>query len=814
MDLDQALLDRAQQKDYVPLTIDELAAELNLKGGQLAQLRKAVKRLVGRGTLAKVKGDRYCLPRDADLVSGNIRFRQSGSAWMVPDHPPNQPPPEDYQIDAEDTHVALHGDRVLVRIKQAPSRPRYQRGRRVSDAKAQDQQYARVIRILERKRQTFTGTLQKTGKFFYVVPDDPRIVNDILVPDPKDSPVFPPPKLGEKVVVRLLEWTQRHLNPQGEIIETLGKTHTPGAEYKALLHKFDLNPEFPEAVLKEVNNIPGSVPKKERKGRRDIREVFTFTIDPDDSKDFDDALSLEELDNGDRRIGVHIADVSAYVKTNTALDKEAHRRGNSTYLVGVVIPMLPHALSNGICSLVEGEDRLTKSVFLTFAPNGKLKETDFANTVIRSDKRLTYRQAYALLQETSLEEVRATPLPPKHQTGSTGRSLSDLSNGELNRLRDAIRKLWGIGSKLRAARFKGGSLDLDMPETKIYVDEEGWADRIESVTNDESHQLIEEFMLAANEAVARALHGDNIPYISRVHDEPDPDKLNDLREYLATVGIEVGDLTHRPEVNKFLARIKDHPQGYTLRIQFLRSMKAACYRASADGHYGLNKQYYAHFTSPIRRYADLLVHRIFDGYLSKHGHETAPKRAIKTYKRGELDSMAEHISITEQNSTEAERESVKIKLLEFFERELQKRERTAFEAIITEVRNHGMFVELRQSLAFGLVHISTLRDDLYRLDEDGTSLVGRRRRKRYTVGQTVPVTVDRVDRFKRQIDFVIADQPSGQPARKGDGKASGKKKKRGRGGRQNKDRGSGQSKRAPAAAAEKPPASKKRRRRR
>ena len=340
-------------------------------------------------------------------------------------------------------------------------------------------------------------------------------------------------------------------------------------------------------------------------GALDYRAIPVFTIDPDDAKDFDDALSIEQL-GGDTRVGIHIADVSSYVKPGTAIDREARERGNSTYLVGTVIPMLPEKLSNGLCSLVEAQDRLCKAVFLTFGPDIRIKQTDFANTVIRSRKRLTYKQAYALLFENSLEKIRALPVPPKHQTGSTGRALRDLNDWELSDLQSWIRSLWRIASALRMARMAHGSLDLDMPETKIFVDPQGYADRLERIEQDESHQLIEEFMLAANEAVARPDRGTHSACrrLYRVHDNPDAEKLNDYRQFVSTFGIKVGDLSRREEVVKLLAILKTHPQGYTLRTQFLRSLKKACYRATPDGHYGLHKKDYTHFTSPIRRYSD------------------------------------------------------------------------------------------------------------------------------------------------------------------------------------------------------------------
>ena len=417
--------------------------------------------------------------------------------------------------------------------------------------------------------------------------------------------------------------------------------------------------------------------------------------------------------------------------------------------------MLPEKLSNGLCSLVEAQDRLCKAVFLTFTKHGRIKETTYANTVIRSRKRLTYKQAYAFMFEDDLARIRALPLPPKHQTGSTGRALRDMSDAELNDLKTWIRALWTIGSRLRKDRMAGGSLDLDMPETKIFVDEQGYADRLEKIEHDESHQLIEEFMLAANEAVARLTRTHSLPSLYRVHDEPDIEKLEEYRSLLATFGIEVGDLAVRAELVKLLVTLRTHPQGYTLRTQLLRSLKKAAYRATPDGHFGLNKKDYTHFTSPIRRYSDLVVHRVFESYLVKHsGHPISARGA--SYDLPRIERLGEHLSLTEISSAEAERESVKIKLLEFFERELDKKPRTRFAAVITDVRANGFFIELLESMTFGFVSADNLTGDHFTLSDDGTALVGRRTKQRYALNGRLDVIVDKVDRFKRLIDFAPA----------------------------------------------------------
>ena len=745
----------------------EIISVLKLDQDDTKTAHTLLDQMLERGEIARLKKDRLCIPEDADLVSGRLIFRQSGSAILIPDANPSG---DGYPIKAEDTGVSMHGDIVLARKVEKPRRPFRGKGRQQRPAYDPDEKpNVRVIRILKRARTTIPGTLEQGRHATYVIPDDPRIIQDILVPDPKNSGIRPIPKKGDKVVVKLLEWKQRHLNPEGEIIEVLGRTHEPDAEFKAILYKYDLNPQFPAAVEKQTESIPEKVRPEDIGNRQDCRDLFTFTIDPDDAKDFDDALSLEHLQDGKVRIGVHIADVSGYVKPGSPLDREAQERGNSTYLVGTVIPMLPHALSNGLCSLVEAEDRLTKTCFITFNNTADVIDVEFANTVICSNKRLTYKQAYAFMMKDDFAAIRKTPLPPKHQTGSTGRSLDEVTDDEMATLKKHIDTLWQIASQLRKRRFRKGSLDLDMTSVKIYVDEEGYADRIEKEFNDESHQLIEEFMLSANEQVARIMKKQNFPCIYRVHDEPEEEKLKELRETMITFGVQCGNLQKPREMTSLLRKLKEHPQGYTLKVHVLRSLKQAQYRASADGHYGLAKPDYTHFTSPIRRYSDLIVHRVLDGYLHKIGADSALPEPDIRYTKGKLESLGDHISITERNSIDAERESVKTKLLEFYDRELKKEQKQHFKAIITDVKNHGLFVELTDTLAFGMVHISTLDDDFYHPNAEGTALIGRRKQRTYALGAYIMVQVERVDRFKRQIDFRVVlndDRDKGKKAGK------------------------------------------------
>ncbi len=754
--LAEELIKFMKMRSYAPMTLPELGMSLGLERKHLPILRKVVAELLNSGSIAKVKGDRYGASEDLDLVGGIIEFRQSG--WGQLRAPDGRIIAE---ITPEDTGIALNGDKILARIlhRNFSNRNSFDHRRKKNDPKQfnfqYEKKYAKVIRILERRNKTVVGTLKRSYNFWHIVPDDPRFFYDVIVSDPTKVQISPTPQEEDKVLVKLNEWTQRHINPTGEIIECFGKSHTPMAEYKAILSKYKLDETFPPSVLDEVEKIPQNVSAKDIEGRLDIRDKFTITIDPEDARDFDDAISLHREER-DWVIGVHIADVSRYVKMNSQVDKEARKRGNSTYLTGTVIPMLPFALSNGICSLVEDEDRLVKSVFLTFDSTGDCTKVSFANSVIRSNKRLSYEQAYALMKSDDLAVARAIKPPENYETAFAGKSLEQMSDKDLIRLRGAIRRLWSIASTLRKKRMRKGSLDLEVPEFKIYCDAQGYADRIEKIVSDESHQLIEEFMLAANEAVSREIFANHIPYISRVHDDPDEEKLADLREELELFGIYCGDLTQRREVIKVLAIISKHPQSYILKTKFLRSLKRAMYRASPDGHFGLNKKFYAHFTSPIRRYADLTVHRNLSYLMKSKNMPYALKSQEPLMSKGALDQIAEHITRTEQNSAEAERESKKIKLIEFFQRNAKNGK--AFEGIITSVSNHGFFVELTESMAFGFVHVHSLKGDIYRLNESATELRGRRTNQVFKIGDKIMLKVESVDIFKRQIDFAPAQQ--------------------------------------------------------
>ena len=693
------------QRDYRPLDKIEMARKLKLGSNESVALRKTLRELEHSGEIARIRKNRYVLPAEADLVTGTISIHQAGYGFLNTETP-GQP---DVFVAPENTGTAMHGDRVVVRISRDKPPPR---------GKGPE---GRVIRILERARDTTVGTLQHTRNFYYVVPDDPRFVHNVYVQIPPRTKLTKAPVPGDKVVVRLEPWESRHVNPEGEIIEVLGPASAPGVDMLSIIRKYDLPTEFPKDVIDEVNQLPKRVEAGTLEDREDLRKKFIVTIDPDDARDFDDAVDVEKIDDQGWRLGVHIADVATYVQPGSALDREARRRGNSVYLPDRVIPMLPEQLSNGVCSLNPGVDRLTYSVFIQFDKNGRAKNTRFARSVIRSAHRLTYKQAYAILQSPAKDEL-----------------------GE--RLHGA----WKLASLLRRKRFEHGSLDLDFPEVKVLLDAAGKPVKMERIENDESHQLVEEFMLAANEAVAQEMRHREIPTVYRIHEDPDPEKLSEYRELVLSYNYKAGDLSKRPELQRFLASTRGKPEEQALKIGLLKSLKRARYSPEPLGHYGLAKSNYLHFTSPIRRYADLVVHR---GLAERN-----EKRRSRT-DMSQIASIAEHISNTERNAAEAEMDAVRMKKLEFFQLQLDTRNPQVFRAVIADVRNYGLVVELPDILTTGLIHVSSLADDFYVFESAQHRLIGRRSRRRFTIGDEIRVFVSRVDLFKRQIDFALADTP-------------------------------------------------------
>jgi len=697
------------QKDYVPANVPELLRLLRLPPHRQQVLQGALRELEQMGRVARIKGNRYIQPREADLIPGRIRMNRQGKGFLQPDDAGLK----EIAVPEGATGTALHEDRVLVRRDVRP------KGLRSGAVEADT---GTVVRILERRRTQMVGTLQRGRKFLYVIPDDPRIPHDIYVPEPRD--LGRPTRIGDKVVVELREWESRHTNPEGEIIEVLGAPDAEGVDMLSVLRQYDLPLHFPKLVLHEAHAIGTTVHARDGAGRVDCRRHRVVTIDPDDAKDFDDAICLERVSPEQWRLWVHIADVSHYVKPGTALDAEARKRGNSTYLVDRVIPMLPEALSNELCSLKPDVDRLTKCVEFLVSSEGRVLNAKFYSAVIHSQRRFTYGEVLEILQRKPVSDPIEQMLHQAHE----------------------------LAQRIRRLRFKAGSLDLDFPETKIRLDERGCILRIEKTVNDVSHQLIEECMLLANEAVATRLMSQHTPAVYRVHEEPDERRLQEYRQEVLSQNVPCGNLRQTTEVQKLLHRLGTLPIGPALKIGFLKSLMRARYAVEPLGHYGLAKAKYTHFTSPIRRYADLVVHRA----LFEKSH--VPASALK--------ETAEHISVTERNSADAERDSKDVKLFAFLKAQLQSGRPERYPALVTDVRNFGFFVDVPGLAMSGLVPLSTIEDDFFVFDAARNNLVGRRTRRTIRLGDQVTVSVAKVETFKKQVDFRLVEdrKPLARPA--------------------------------------------------
>src|ERR1700693_5601852 len=614
---EQRLLEFLGSPRYEPLNKTNLAKGLQIPVNERSRFRRLLSDLETRGKITRIRKDRYVLPKEADLMVGLLQVNPRGFGYLLNESGDGL---GDLYISAENQSTAMHRDRVVARIvrdRVAPERGGRSRANREG----------RVIKILVKANQTIVGTLQRSKNFYYVVPDEPALVHDIYV-TAQPGGMQRMPEVNDKVVVQLDPWEHRHLNPEGNIIEVLGPAKKPGVDILSIIRKHDLPVAFPDAVLQEADKIPLDIPEKELRAREDLRSAPVFTIDPDNARDFDDAIHVTAGEGG-WTVGIHIADVSHYVKPGAALDREALRRGNSVYLPDRVLPMLPERLSNGVCSLRPNEDHLTKSVFVDFDRVGRMKSYRFAATVIRSVARLTYREALAILQR-----------------------------GPSTPIEGALHRAWQLAAILRERRFRQGALELDMPEVRVVLDAEGRAVGLLREENDISHQLIEEFMLLANELVARQTRERLVPSVYRIHEEPDVQRLADYREQIRSYEIEVGDLSQRREMQRFLKLVVGRPEEAALKIGLLRSLRKAAYSPDALGHYGLAKTDYTHFTSPIRFYADLLVYRSFATML--------PNRKGKPLRSVDLTTTCEHISAPERIATDAEREAVRLKKLDYF----------------------------------------------------------------------------------------------------------------------------------------------------
>jgi ribonuclease R len=654
----------------------------------------------------------HAIPPESHHLTGVLSITKQGEGIV------ELLPPTDgmVSIPSRFLRTALDGDTVRVALFAHPAglRPR----RKLGDTPVPE---GEIVETVQRSSKPIIGIFQKGKNFFFVIPDDNRIGRDVYIPKGKTLGARP----GQKVVARIESWDSRNLNPEGEVIEVLGTSGEVRAEMASVAREFQLPLEFPKRVLDESNRINTTISKNERTRRLDLRSLACFTIDPEDAKDFDDAVSLEVLPDENYQLGVHIADVSHYVREGLALDQEALKRGTSVYLADEVIPMLPERLSNDACSLRPKQDRLTYSVLMTVTPSGVVKDYQIAKSIIHSKRRFTY------------EEVQ---------------KIIETGHGDFA---DVINRMHTLSQGLLKKRMREGSIDFESVETKFRFDENGKPTEIVKKVRLDAHRLVEEFMLLANQTVARHIavyrkEGDIRPFVYRVHEQPPPDKLQDLASFVEHLGYSLslsGNGVTSRALQNLLNSVKGTDEENVVNEVAVRSMAKAFYSEKNIGHFGLGFKYYTHFTSPIRRYPDLMVHRLLTEYHNKIPHRRREHLAET------LPDVCEQSSDMERVALEAERASVKVMQVEYMKRHVG----DTFHAIISGVMKFGLFVEISDLLVEGLVHVRDMEDDYYSYDEKHYALTGRRTKRRYRLGDKVTVQVVRVDSEEREIDFVLVD---------------------------------------------------------
>ncbi|MGB2769746.1 MAG: ribonuclease R [Candidatus Zixiibacteriota bacterium] len=706
-----------------PLKVRELAKKMKIPDKEYGGFRRTVREMLRNGLVVKMKRGKIGSLAKADLVVGRLVSGRSGYGFVVPEDKS-----EDVYVRDENMGYAFHGDTVVVRLlsrRRGPARE------------------GTVIKVLKRVKQSLVGTYHKSKFADYVEPDDPRISRQIYIAREDSKGTTD----GQKVVVSLSGWEAVDLGPEGKIVEILGYPDEPGMDILCLIKEYGLPLSFPGEVENEVDELPDKVGKSELRERLDLRDKNCFTIDPADAKDHDDAVSLEIKPDGNYLLGVHIADVSFYVKEDSALDHEALKRGTSVYLVDRVIPMLPEKLSNSICSLKPQRNRLTYSVMLELTPEGERVGYEIKKSVVKSRAKLDYDEVQKFFD-----------------TGQASKRMEGLE--------DDLLEMRSLSRKLLEKRLKKGSLDFDLPEAHVVLGKDGKVQDIFEVARLESHRLIEEFMLLANRTVAEHVTRRAVPFLYRIHEEPDPDKMEAFSDFVSTLGhsFKVSGKIRPKKIQIFLKSLEGKPEEELINEILLRSLKKACYAPEDIGHFGLAFSHYTHFTSPIRRYPDLLVHRLLkEMQEKKYSFERQNKLVRRLPKIGEITSEREKLA------NDAERESIKIKQIEFMQDKLGEE----YQGLIASVVSFGFFVRLDNLLAEGLVRVSSLDDDYYIFDEKGKRWVGRRTKRVYKLGDRIRVQVVRVDKEQKQIDFV----QTGSSPHKARGVREGKKrrsKKRGR----------------------------------
>ncbi|MFD2922653.1 ribonuclease R [Halobacillus naozhouensis] len=716
-ELTQKVQEYFNEKATKPLSVSELEEALELEGSdEFKDLMKALNQLEEQGELVRTRKNRFGLPEKMNLIRGRIQMHAKGFAFLLPEDDSK----DDVYIHHSDLHSAMNNDTVLVRIEK-----RDENGQRPEGT---------VIRIVERATTRVVGTFESSRNFGFVVADDKRIPNDIFIPKGQTNGAIE----GHKVIVSITKFPEERMSAEGEVVEILGHKNDPGIDIISIIHKHGIKTEFPEEVLEQAGQTPDQISEGEFSNRRDLRDETIVTIDGADAKDLDDAVTVKRLDNGHYKLGVHIADVSYYVEENSPIDKEARERATSVYLVDRVIPMIPHRLSNGICSLNPQVDRLTLSCEMEINNRGDVVGHEIFQSVIKTNERMTYRDVNSILEDNDEELIE---------------KYKDLV--------PMFREMEGLAAILRKKRFGRGAIDFDFKEAGVIVDEEGKAVDVKIRERSVAERLIEEFMLAANETVAEHFHWMEVPFIHRVHEDPDESKLQNFFEFVANLGFAVkgsADNIHPQALQKVLEEVKETQEEMIISKLMLRSMQQAKYDPQSLGHFGLSTEFYTHFTSPIRRYPDLIVHRLIRTYLVEDQLDYKTRKHWKD----QLPEIAKHSSEMERAAVDAERETDDLKKAEYMEDKIGEE----YEGVISSVTSFGLFVELPNTVE-GLVHVSTLTDDYYNFQEKQFAMIGERTGNMFRIGDEITIKVVNVNLDERVVDFeVVGMKPRKQRERK------------------------------------------------
>ncbi len=704
IELKNKLLSFMKEDTYKPLSHDDLLREFQESSGEEPGFEEALNSLLEDGSIIVTRKNKYGVTEKMNLVPGRIQGNKKGFGFLIPDNRDMR----DLFIPAESLNGAMNNDRVIARLTAG------ELGAKKSEGE--------VIKILKRANEKVVGTFENGKGFGFVVPDDQRIYQDIFI----SKTDFNGAKDGHKVVVEITKWPEGRRNPEGVIVEILGHKDDAGTDIISIIRGHNLPEEFPAEVEAQAEKIPEKVSETDIAKRRDLRDRVIVTIDGEDAKDLDDAVSLELLPNGNYLLGVHIADVSQYVFENSYLDKEALKRGTSVYLVDRVVPMLPKRLSNGICSLNPQIERLTLSCDMEIDKKGKVQKYEIYESVIKTKERMTYKNVNKILE------------------GSDPEVMSRYSG-----LADTFKQMERLMEILNNRRRARGSIEFEFEETKIILDEKGRPIDIRPYERGISERIIEEFMLVCNETIAEHMYWKETPFIYRVHEDPDAEKLQAFNEFIFNFGYHLKGLAeiHPKALQQLTDQIKGTKEERIINTLMLRSLKKARYTSESMGHFGLAAKYYCHFTSPIRRYPDLMIHRI----IKEDIHGKLNEKRLK-HLQSIIEGIADQSSIRERAADEAERAVEDLKKAEY----MRDRIGEEYDGIISNVTSFGMFVELENTIE-GLVHMSNMEDDYYQFDEVHHILIGERHRRTFRIGDNIRIKVLNADITNRTIDFVLVD---------------------------------------------------------